>query len=301
MSKKTKAANGMIDMINLLEKLRIFTEDDWRENSNALSEKLKTINPTLVLDLLRQARERYCSFTLYQSFIHYCDCNNSGIIESRNIKRICDNEGFNIVTFAKMIGTWMWDYSITGIRTSKNALYIVGDSNSAAEMICHSIINLFKCVHTADINSFNALEIAEIYKEVKLIYFPSTYNTLPFTNALANNMIRGRDTHLVTKNGPVTIPPIKCLIHLNSMPNLMRMPTKTEQHFIIPFHLFFEARALYHHELRSIIQAVSLAVDELDMDCDNGYGVLCANSDPSLRCHACSRYYEGRINHPSVE
>lgn len=301
MIKKTKSPSGMIDMINLLERLRIFTEEEWKESSNAISDKLKSINAPLVNEILKQARERYCSFSLYQSFIHYCDCNNTSIIEARNIKQICDTEGFNIVTFAKMIATWMWDYSITGLKVSKNALYIVGDSKSPAEMICNSIVNMYKCVHTVDINNIDVKELCEIYKEIKLIYFPSTFNTLPFTNAIVNNIIRGRETQLITPGGPVTIPPIKCIIHLNSMPHLMRVPSSTEQHYIIHFENISETRVLFHHELRSIIQAVALAVDELDMDCSNPYGVLCANSDPSMRCNACSRYYEGRINHPSVE
>lgn len=301
MTKKTKGTSVMIDTIKLLEKLRIFTEDEWKDSSNSISDKLKSINPSIVQEMLKQARERYCSFTLYQSFMHNCECDNTNLVESRNIKRICDNEGFNIVPFAKMIATWMWDYSITGLKISKNTLYIVGDSNSPAEIICNSIVNLFKCVHTVDINTFNVIDLVDIYKEVKLIYFPSTFNTLPFNNALCNNLLRGRYINIVTKNGPVTIPPIKCIVHLNTLPNLMKFPTKTKQHSIIQFTNHWRARPIYQHEIRSIIQAVTQATDDVDMDCDNCYGVLCANSDPSLRCNACSREYEGLINHPSVE
>ncbi|AFC40564.1 protein ORF12 [Goose adenovirus 4] len=301
MSKKMKTSNGLLDLVNLLEKLRILSEDDWNDSSNSLSERFKHVNQSIVVDLLKDAREKYCSFTLYQSFIQYCDCNSRSLIEARHIKNICDNQGFNIVTFTKMIATWMWDYSVSGMKTSKNTLYIVGDATTPAETLCNSIVNMFKCVHTADINNMDVNLLAKTYKETKMLYFPAIVNGMSFSNPVVNQILNGRDLQLVTEKGPVTIPPIKCLVHLTSLPNMLRVPTSYNQHFVIDLKTPMELNAIYHHELRSIIQSVSLAVDELDLDCQNPYAILCSSDDENMRCPACSRSYAGRINHPSVE
>lgn len=297
--KKQKTDQDLIkEAVEQLERHHIYTDSDWKLAFPTMFNKFSQLK--LRERIMTDIRKRYCSFSLYQTFIRE---NNhlSAVRHSQTIEKICHLEGFNVVPFIKMILTWMMDFSFSNVQFSVNTLYIVGGPESAAEALCNSIVSMFKCVSTCDLNNFDYELFKKTNEEIKFIFFPYMANCIPFSDPMANHVLRGREIQIVTENGPEVIQPVKCLVHLKSLPPPHRMPTHSNQHSIIHFYEESNIDGIYPHDLISLMKAVSQASGDIDMECKNPYRILCNKTeDDTIVCPNCRRGYDRYVHHPNV-
>nr|WJJ54605.1 MAG: hypothetical protein [Otus scops adenovirus] len=270
-----------------LQKARVFSTSAWAAHDFQQYEKHI---PTARI-IVKRAKKLYCDYTLYQSLCQNRPPlnNNPIIVPPNSLRRLALREGFNLCSLVYSIGLWMSDYCVAGNRDTINTLYIVGDPSSDAEMFCQSLLKIFYCVLTADINRFDIKEFADLREITKLIYFPLFLHDQPFKNPFVNQLLGGYPVH-VPKDGEIySIEPIKCLVRLKSLPRPDQLPTNPRQHVVIQFSDNGRGQMWSESELGTYIHRLKEEEDEIDFKCKNPYGVLCSSHDCiDSMCHVCS-------------
>ncbi|WPS63609.1 ORF12 [Aviadenovirus phalacrocoracidae] len=286
-----RKAMSFEELVNHLEKFRLFSVNEWKSYNRELYEKWKHSADTVI----KAAKERYCSYSLYQSLLRNDPLigphSFSSPFGSFQLYGMAEKEGFNICVLTFQIARWLWEYTVTGIKNSINTIYVVGDGNSDAETFCRSITRIFSCVLSADINTLDMANLSKFVDQVKLIYFPSKMHELPFQNPLVNDMLRGRDMQVLTSDGPKPIPQVKCLVHLKNLPRADQLPTNRDQHVVIHFAEPGEGKIWLETELKRYIKRVLSAEDEHDFNCANPYGVICSLARSNVFCRNCGKSY----------
>ncbi|BBJ21538.1 hypothetical protein ORF12 [Crane-associated adenovirus 1] len=270
------------EIVRLLEKLRIFTAKDWFGFNPDMFNKWVSIAE----GLLKQARIKYCKYTVYQSFISGFSLDSMYSLRSRALKEICDFNGLNLACVASVLGRWMWEWSISGYQNTINTLYIVGDNTTDAEILCYSIVRSFHCVLTVDEN-LDTKELFKIQDQTKFLYFPSVGNTALFNKAHINQLLRGRDFNIITTESKLgVITPLKCLVHLNKLPETF--PTSPDQHAVIHLTEPSLGKVPTEPELRF---CVSNLYSDDTFRCTNPYGVICSSLQTDSVCSSCDKCY----------
>lgn len=293
-SKKT--SDIVKELVDHLEKNEIVTENEWKTAFPESYEKMSHLRDAV----LTLVRKRYCSFSLYQTLLRD-SLYQTPCLYTPILKEVCELEGFNMITFAHSIASWLWSYSFVPMKPGINTLYIVGGPNTAAQLLCSCIVHMFKCVVTCNMNNLDFESIKKRHEEVKLLYFPPIVNGMNFGDPIVNHILTGREVPILTENGPQTIEPIKCLVHLHSLPLPHRMPTNPKQHVIINFKYPADVPVIYGRELMSLIKLVADNMRDLEMVCLDPYNVLCSDRDrDGIVCTNCNREYSHHIFHPSL-
>ncbi|BCZ16693.1 hypothetical protein ORF12 [Aviadenovirus bubonis] len=198
-------------------------------------------------------------------------------------------EGFNLCTLVYAIGLWMSDYCLYAFRETINTVYIVGDATTDADVFAQSILKIFHCVMTANINTLDVAEFAPIREVTKMIYFPMILHEPPFKNPLVNQLLAGRELNVQKDNELLRIEPIKCLVRLKNLPRPDHLPTGPKQHVIIRFNNTGTGYLWDEKEFSMYLQRIKDEEDETNFKCDNPYGVLCSSLDAvDGMCPVCS-------------
>lgn len=270
-----------------LERLRIFTEQEWKAVNREHFQKWKASAPAL----LKLAREAYCRYSLFQTLVHddHKPSNHPLLISNSALRDMIEYQGFNVASFAEAMYRFFSDYSLSSTVRSLNTIYCVGDATSDAELFCTSVINMFHCVLTANINDIDMKSLGRQADQVKLIYFPPMMHDQPFKNPMVNRLLTGREMTVLGDDVTYKIPQIKCLVHLKHLPRADQFPTSSRQHLILRFVENGEGAHYMPFELIKYCHNVARLEDSGEYRCGNQYSVLCSSTTADVVCSACAK------------
>ncbi|QJC19245.1 ORF12 [Duck adenovirus 4] len=203
---------------------------------------------------------------------------------------LCEREGFHPGTLVQGIANWMSDGSIVspGWRDHLNTLYLVGDSESSADLFGQSLMRVFNFAMYAHINELDLYDLAKCRENVKFLYFPPLMTDQPFRHPLINEILKGRRLLLPEASGQThEIREIKCVVRLKTLPAPHRIPTNAKQHFILRFSgkpIDFSWGATDFLNLYRRVRAT----EDGDRVCHNEYNCLCSRNDRDISCNNCS-------------